>query len=76
MTTRPAPLPTLFGALGHALSVVGIVLIVAALYLAVTIPRALVGAFGLWLAYRVGRLTWYAFRHDARRFGGPTKIVM
>ena len=63
-----APRPTLFGAAWHALSVAGIVVIVAALWLLVTYPRGVLVVLAAWLAYRIGRLTWHAFRNDARWF--------
>jgi len=63
-----APRPTLFVAAWHALSVVGIVVIVAALWLLVTYPRGVLVVLAAWLAYRIGRLTWHAFRNDARWF--------
>jgi len=44
------------------------VLLVALLWLAVTYPRAVLVVLGAWIVYRIGRLTWYAFRNDARRF--------
>ena len=62
-----APRPTLFGAAWHALTAVGMVLLVAALWLLVTYPRGVLLVLGAWIAYRVGRLTLYAFRNVARR---------
>jgi hypothetical protein len=43
------------------------VLLVALLWLAVTFPRGVLLVLAAWIAYRVGRLTWHAFRNDARR---------
>ena len=68
MTMQLAPRPTLLGALWHALSAAGVVLLVALLWLLVTYPRGVLVVLGAWIAYRVARLTWFAFRHDARRF--------
>ena len=61
-----APRPTLFGAAWHALSAVGMVLLVAVLWLLVTYPRGVLVVLGGWIVYRIGRLVWYAFRNDAK----------
>ena len=67
MTMQHAPRPTLLGALWHALSAAGVVLLVAVLWLLVTYPRGVLVVLGAWIAYRAVRLMWYAFRNDARR---------
>jgi len=66
--TQPAPRTTLLRAIWHALTVVGVVLIVALMWGLVTYPRAIRNVLIAWVAWRVGRLVWYAFRHDARWF--------
>jgi len=68
MQPQPAPRPTFVGALFHVLGVVGMVLLVAIGYVVVQAPRAVLALGVCWIAYRVGRLTWYAFRNDARLF--------
>ena len=67
MATRSAPRPTLLGVLWHALRVVGIVMIVAVMWLLVTYPRGVLAVLGGWIIYRVARMIVFAFRHDARR---------
>jgi hypothetical protein len=57
----------LFGALWHALTAAGVVLLVALMWVGVTFPRALLVVGALWVAYRVARIIVFAFRHDARR---------